>query len=602
MSDPSERPEVPRGSSPSQRSEGGPSRSRGRYIRTPGMPEEEKRARQQRRRRFRGFSDEDGRRKNRGSKSAEMEESNMPQETVEQGVSRIEPKLTEIEAALERKPWESIVIGADLGENLSHIETKNREIAQQRYIIEYHEKHSPHEVPHQQTLLEELIRERAEMPDNEENKMPEDQREERKRIDERLDLLNWGLETCQCEAEEVNIRAAIEGYRSNKIPYSNNYTLIYAGHIVDFCPTYRSFCRDRQERLDLYFAKFGPGWLWHEPPLSGTGAEPLAKKGVCLDRYYSTSSYNIGSYHITMRFTVDKSKVSRGGKPFDAATQEKLTQQEFRMLLDSGATFPLLSAIDLRHLDVDLRWHPAQGITRLATLDSVQGYRFFEMTVSARANDGGTIIGEGDLAVWPEKLRILGGLYPVCINTKTGKTITSDRLSGMVPFEACYMSSAPTRMSIWIGEDRRDVLGSSRLPPHMRYDSENQIRVVIPDESLEKIRSETTTPDRVTFEHRLNSQRELYLTDTDLLGVRGKSQLMVVERESQGPDQPPKTTPRRGVILEPRRDAYTEAPPEEKAPISLWRKDLLNPEELESRLYTNIQDQPAKKRKRTETA
>lgn len=137
------------------------------------MPEEEQRARRLRRRRFRGLPDEEGRREKGEDKSAGMAESDTPQDTVEQGESKMEPKLTETEAALERKPWETIVIGVDLGVNLSHIEAKNREIAQQRFIIEYHEKHSPHQVPHQQMLLEEMVKEREEMPDNEENNMPE---------------------------------------------------------------------------------------------------------------------------------------------------------------------------------------------------------------------------------------------------------------------------------------------------------------------------------------------------------------------------------------------------------------------------------------------
>lgn len=420
--------------------------------------------------------------------------------------------------------------------------------------------------------------------------MPRDQRDEEKRIDERLNLLNWGLETCQCEAEEVNIRAAIEGYRSKEIPYSDNYTLIYAGHIVDFCPTYRSFCEDRQERLDRYFARFGPGWLWHEPPLSGTGVGPLAKKGACLDRSYSKASYNIGAYYICMRFTVDRSMITRGEKPFDAATDKRLAQQEFRTLLDSGATFPVLLDKDLRKMGVDLRWHPAQGITNLATLNAVEGYRFYEMTVSARDNDGSTIVGEGELAVWPDELRILGGLYPVCVNPAptTRKATSADRLSGLIPFEACYMSSAPTMRRIWIGEDRRDVLGSSRMPPHMRYDSGKMLNVLIPDATLETIRSETRTPDRVIFEHRLNApSKELSLTDTDLLGERGKSQLLIVETESQG-----ERVPRKNVILEPRRGLHETAPPrDEIAPITLWRKNFLRPEELG-------REQPAQKRMR----
>ncbi|KAI4870188.1 hypothetical protein F4820DRAFT_404262 [Hypoxylon rubiginosum] len=150
------------------------------------------------------------------------------------------------------------------------------------------------------------------------------------------------------------------------------------------------------------------------------------------------------------------------------------------------------------------------------------------------------------------------------------------------------MSSAPTMRRIWIGEDRRDVLGSSRMPPHMRYDSGKMLNVLIPDATLETIRSETRTPDRVIFEHRLNApSKELSLTDTDLLGERGKSQLLIVETESQG-----ERVPRKNVILEPRRGLHETAPPrDEIAPITLWRKNFLRPEELG-------REQPAQKRMR----
>ncbi|KAI0178535.1 hypothetical protein GGR52DRAFT_578828 [Hypoxylon sp. FL1284] len=593
MSNSGEPPEGPRGSSSYQPSEDEQSQGRRRHIRIGGMPEEEQQARKRRRNRLRDLSGENERRDKEENRDAKVVEPGASQGTLEQDVGAYEPRLTEAEAALGRKPWETTVIGTELGENLSRIEAKNREIAQQRYIVRYHEQHSPHQVPRQQTLLEELLREREEMPDTEENNMPEDQRDERERIDERLELLNWGLETCQCEAEEVNIQAAIRGYQSGAIPYSNNYTLIYAGHIVDSCPTYRSFCADRQERLHHYYARFGPGWLWHEPPLSGTGIEPLAKKGLCVPRSFSGRNYNIGSYFINMRFLADKSVVTRGNKPYNAATDEKLTWENFRTLLDSGSTFPILSSADFGRLDIDLRWHPAQGITRLSTLDSVQGYRFFELTVSVRDYDGETIVGEGDQAVWPSELKILGGLYPVCL--RPGKGSSADRLSGMLPFEACYMSSAPTMMSLWVGEDRRDVLGASRMPAHMRYDPEKLIKVEIEDETLEKIRSEARTPDRVAFEHRLNSKKELSLLDTDQLGVRGRSQLMVIETEFRGPGRTPKVTPTRGVVVEPRQGAHLMAKPTEKAPISLWRREFLTSEELRSDGYTSIEDRPRKK-------
>lgn len=72
----------------------------------------------------------------------------------------------------EREPWESLVIG-NLGENLSLIERKDREIKQQRFIVQYHEKNSPHQVEHNRKILDRLVQERDQMEDKEENNIPE---------------------------------------------------------------------------------------------------------------------------------------------------------------------------------------------------------------------------------------------------------------------------------------------------------------------------------------------------------------------------------------------------------------------------------------------
>lgn len=71
----------------------------------------------------------------------------------------------------ERKPWETLVIG-DLGHNLSYIEEKDREISQQRYILEHHEKNSPGQAEHHRHLLDELIQEKLQMEGDEENYLP----------------------------------------------------------------------------------------------------------------------------------------------------------------------------------------------------------------------------------------------------------------------------------------------------------------------------------------------------------------------------------------------------------------------------------------------
>ncbi|KAH9892049.1 hypothetical protein F4778DRAFT_321221 [Xylariomycetidae sp. FL2044] len=441
----------------------------------------------------------------------------------------------------EPKPWETIVIG-DLGENLSYIETKDREIERQRYIVRYHQENSPEQVHHNQRILEELIREREGMEDNEENNMPEDQREEKTRIGERLNALHWGLDTCQFEGEEVNIRAAIEGYHSGQIPYSDRYTLLYAGHIVDVCPTYRSFCVDREERLDRYFEQYGQGWLWHEPPLAGPEAVTLAKKAFCSTRM--PDKYEAGHHSVYQTYTVDTRKVMRsdgypGPQPqwaparqtddMDEARRSQVTCN-FQVILDTGATFPMLRTSDVKQLNIDLKWYASQGIMPLTTVGDHVNFRFYEMFVGMCTETGETLVAAGGDAVFPGEPRVLGSYVPVTVDhtDSSAKGNYRARLSGMVALESCYLTSAPTRRRLWLGEDRRDVLGTSRLPAHLRYDTFKTFPTGCPPD-LEELREKMGTPDSVTFIHGMGNGR--LLSDTDLADVRGRSQLFLAEKQ-----------------------------------------------------------------------
>ncbi|KAI0598469.1 hypothetical protein F4775DRAFT_601359 [Biscogniauxia sp. FL1348] len=485
-----------------------------------------------------------------------------------------------------RKPWETLVIG-DLGQNLSYIEEKNREIEQQRFIVKHYEENSPHQAQHHRRLLGQLMQERAEMDDNEENNLPEETREERERISERLSSLNWALDTCQCKDEEVNIRAAIQGYQSGSIPYSKKFTLIYAGQIVDVCPTYRSFCENRKERLDRYFAQHGPGWLWHEPPLAHADSNVQAKKGLSLNRGYGPNdAYGIGNYPIDMRFTIDISKVARGkvkkssSEATNEASQDSDTKSwcQLKTLLDSGATFPILNKKDLRQLDFDPAQYASQGIFRIKTVSGHVDYKFYEMYVSVCSESGESPVGEGEQAVWPREPRTLGGFYPVQIDPKEppGRVHYGSRLSGMVPFEACYMSSAPTMKTIWLGEDRRDVLGAGRMPAHMRFDSEKTLHVSCPAE-LRKLRERATTPDQVIFAHTIGSDPDALFTDSDLPGQRGRSELAIVHNKltvgGKGKSPSRVVAARKTAELEPRKGGHVVRPKRHLR----WRDDFIDP-------------------------
>ncbi|KAI1492692.1 hypothetical protein F5X96DRAFT_677553 [Biscogniauxia mediterranea] len=532
------------------------------------MPSNERAARQQLRNRFTSlFGNEEKRLKESRDGRASVEKTSPAAVQEKRGNRSAAPSSSKEEDISVRKPWETLVIG-DLGQNLSYIEEKNREIEQQKFIVKHYEENSPHQAQHHRRLLRQLMQERAEMDDDEENNLPEEEREERERVSERLSSLNWALDTCQCKDEEVNIRAAIQGYHSGSIPYSKNFTLIYAGKIVDVCPTYRSFCEDRKERLDRYFAQHGPGWLWHEPPLAHADSDVQAKKGLCLNRGYGPNdAYGIGNYPIDMRFTIDISKVARGkvkksrsSQAANETSQDSDTTSwcELKTLLDSGATFPILNKKDLRQLDFDPAQYASQGIFRIKTVSGHVDYKFYEMQVSVCSESGESPVGEGEQAVWPAEPRTLGGFYPVQIDPKEppGRVHYGSRLSGMVPFEACYMSSAPTMKRIWLGEDRRDVLGAGRMPAHMRFDSQKMFHVRCPGE-LRKLRERATTPDQVIFAHTISGEADALFTDSDLPGQRGKSELAIVHNKLTmgGKGKPPSrvVVARKTAELEPRK-------------------------------------------------
>jgi hypothetical protein len=81
-------------------------------------------------------------------------------------------------------------------------------------------------------------------------------------INKRLEERQWALETSKFEPEANNIRAAMIGYQNGSIPYSENFTLIYASQTVDTASTYSEIIRNLAERLGLYFSRHGSGWLW----------------------------------------------------------------------------------------------------------------------------------------------------------------------------------------------------------------------------------------------------------------------------------------------------------------------------------------------------
>ena len=115
----------------------------------------------------------------------------------------------------------------------------------------------------------------------------------------RIDTLLQGLETSLNAEEKVNIQGAIDAYRSGRIGYSKQYTLIWAGKVVDVADTYAEFANGREERLDRYEKEHGPHWLWFESPL-WLHPESQAKAMRCAIVERIASPNEFGLFYINM--------------------------------------------------------------------------------------------------------------------------------------------------------------------------------------------------------------------------------------------------------------------------------------------------------------
>ncbi|KAF4783984.1 hypothetical protein HER10_EVM0002610 [Colletotrichum scovillei] len=230
-----------------------------------------------------------------------------------------------------------LVIGAPLGKNLTVVEAARRLVAQWEAIHESTLSSTPDAAG---PILEELTRARAQLDaltaqqqqhhGEEDTHVPllyEDsvttplnslQAHKDQAIASRIKFLTDSLQDSSFPPEHANITAAISLYRASRIPYSANWTLIYAGHLVDFAPTYASFTADRAARLARYSRLHGEGWLWIEPPLArdaGCGPSPFfsARKSTFLPE--TDSTYDMGHYSVTMSFRRMKSLAYCGAEP-----------------------------------------------------------------------------------------------------------------------------------------------------------------------------------------------------------------------------------------------------------------------------------------------
>lgn len=397
-------------------------------------------------------------------------------------------------------------------------------------------------------------------------------------VQARLEILQEALDTSECPPEATNIRAAIQAYRDGAIQPSR-WTLFWNGHLVDTCESYRTFCEDREERLDRYAREHGPGWLWYEAPLEDHGQPPLAMGATSLRQ--NSNLYDLGSWNTTLGFRRVKSYVSRDGtappragsvhrrrQPGRAIMSSHLEVKEveyvveeqpgrksasglkqtkahtyiladdptaphvyFDLLLDSGATFPLIYKHDLGAMGVNPDTYPAQTVVDITSVDGSFVTRLYELRVDIPASNGRSLV-DPRRPVHPSERPELGAVVPVAIlppqpphapppsspvrlhDTRRGerhrRMTPGLRLSGMLPFTACYVSVVPGSQTLWLGEDRRDVLGAFKFPGQRRLFCSH-------GGSKERgLREMAMAPPAVRFEHQLTGGGKLVDEDVGL--------------------------------------------------------------------------------------
>ncbi|KAK7427525.1 hypothetical protein QQZ08_005968 [Neonectria magnoliae] len=361
--------------------------------------------------------------------------------------------------------WEPpLAVGASLGEGLSYLEEADRLVVQWEAILKNARETQPNaDLSPFERQLEKVTRERDEMEESEENTVPAHELEstKRERIAGRIDDLEEALERTPSEAGKANIRAAIDAYKDGRIPCWDKWTLIYAGRVVDHCPTYESFTVDRHERLDRYFEDHGEGWLWFERPLapkSNTQPEHLLAATWANPSKHRFDGWNgpPDITNITMGFRRVRIFHSRQTRPKD--TQSDMSESRrvpakpdasvgkpfrfkpkhtgmskaemegmrwsvyddqhaprcfFLMHLDSGASIPSLHRCDLPMLGIDLNTYAPQSDMTMGVVGGEIRAPILEMRVDVCRHNGQSLVGVDP--VWPKERRELGGIIPVSI-------------------------------------------------------------------------------------------------------------------------------------------------------------------------------------------
>lgn len=148
----------------------------------------------------------------------------------------------------------------------------------------------------------------------------------------------------------------------------------------------------------------------------------------------------------------------------------------YRSLLDSGASHPSLFRADFEALGIAPEYYGAQSVVSIMTSNGIVDRRIYEMHVEIVGN-GNTPMIDSQNPLRPANPTYIGGLSPVVFDDRHQ---IGQRLSGVMPFLASYMSITPGLDTIFMGENRNDVLGLHKMPPQRNWHvnmTQNQLPV-----------------------------------------------------------------------------------------------------------------------------
>ncbi|KAK0666162.1 hypothetical protein QBC41DRAFT_281583 [Cercophora samala] len=457
----------------------------------------------------------------------------MAREDMEEDLADIGSTMANIEMDESSEEWQpSLVIGSALWlehEDPTKIEIADRKVLQTRLLAEHYQNYQ--NVAAFSEMHERAVQERAQLDENdEENTTPMYVPSlQASAIAGRVRALQTVLARSTFGPERANIEAAIAGYESGDITYSDKYTVIWAGRIVDRFDDYESFSNDnRADLLDRYAAEYGPGWIWYEPSLSKEAdlysGQPTsqAKAAICLvnkEGWRAGRNHrNLGHYRLRMAFKRRQEHVSRPwsssgpsssqtkkNKPRTARSylrrtkaglDEDDTSEEdyedpndykprmgasqtsnsviFDTLFDTGATNPCLYSDDIPLLGIDKHYYSAQSVIHIATATGTETISEYELDVAIVDSDfafNTSVRVPANMSYPlqpPRPMRV--SIFPNTSNDFS-KSANADpgRLSGLFPLIENYLTSAPGNYKLWLGTSRLEVLGTARLPPEMSF-------------------------------------------------------------------------------------------------------------------------------------